>query len=258
MTIDPAIKALIKRHLRELERTNDVTILAAVESGSRAWDFASPNSDYDIRFIYRRTRSQYLSLEYTREDEVIEYATDPKLDFSGWDIRKALKLASCSNPSIAEWSVSPIVYADLFFLDELRKTIRKHYSFDTAIRAYHSMARGNYFKYLSGRETISYKRLLYVLRPLFVIRWINERKTMPPMQFPFLLYNLDSKLEDEINTLLAAKRSGEEMGQGPMSKYPHIAAYMQHQVERIPGPRPQFDSTFASITDFNELLLQYI
>ena len=39
----------IRRKLREIEAANQVKILYAVESGSRAWGFASPDSDYDVR-----------------------------------------------------------------------------------------------------------------------------------------------------------------------------------------------------------------
>lgn len=43
---------LIIKELRRIEREYDVKILLAVESGSRAWGFASPDSDFDVRFIY--------------------------------------------------------------------------------------------------------------------------------------------------------------------------------------------------------------
>lgn len=82
--------------------------MLAVESGSRAWGFASPNSDYDIRFIYLRPKEHYLKLEKT--DDVITPPTEDELDMAGWDLQKALRLMHGSNPSLMEWLSSPIVY----------------------------------------------------------------------------------------------------------------------------------------------------
>ena len=47
----------IKRKLDEIEEKENVTILFAVESGSRAWGFASPDSDFDVRFVYKIGRA---------------------------------------------------------------------------------------------------------------------------------------------------------------------------------------------------------
>lgn len=52
----------ILKRLTEIEQLEHVKILYAVESGSRAWGFASTNSDYDIRFIYMHPLEWYLSL----------------------------------------------------------------------------------------------------------------------------------------------------------------------------------------------------
>uniref|UniRef100_A0AAU6WSM5 Nucleotidyltransferase domain-containing protein n=1 Tax=Chryseobacterium endophyticum TaxID=1854762 RepID=A0AAU6WSM5_9FLAO len=51
----------ILEKLKEIEEKRDIEILLAVESGSRAWGVASPDSDYDIRFIYRHEKDWYLS-----------------------------------------------------------------------------------------------------------------------------------------------------------------------------------------------------
>lgn len=49
----------ILRRLNNVEAEHGVRILFAIESGSRAWGFASENSDYDIRFIYMREPEWY-------------------------------------------------------------------------------------------------------------------------------------------------------------------------------------------------------
>lgn len=102
------MEELIKTNLREIEEKENVKILHCVESGSRAWGFASPDSDYDVRFIYVRPKEFYLRLDKTRD--VIEWQLDDTLDINGWDISKALSLLYKSNPTLFEWNSSPIVY----------------------------------------------------------------------------------------------------------------------------------------------------
>ena len=101
----------IRRKLREIEAANQVKILYAVESGSRAWGFASPDSDYDVRYVFIRPIKDYLRI-YPLPDH-IDGPLDEVQDYSGWDIRKALGLLGKSNPSLIEWLHSPIVYAHM-------------------------------------------------------------------------------------------------------------------------------------------------
>ncbi len=102
------MEELIKSKLKEIEEKENIKILHCVESGSRAWGFASPDSDYDVRFIYVRPKEFYLRLDKTRE--VIEWQLDDTLDINGWDVSKALSLLYKSNPTLFEWNSSPIVY----------------------------------------------------------------------------------------------------------------------------------------------------
>jgi predicted nucleotidyltransferase len=51
------IHKVIKEQLDYIEQEEQVTILYACESGSRAWGFPSQDSDYDVRFIYLRKRA---------------------------------------------------------------------------------------------------------------------------------------------------------------------------------------------------------
>ena len=102
------MEALIQEKLHEIEKRENCRILLAVESGSRAWGFASPDSDYDVRFIYVRDKESYLKLNRPRD--VIELPINDVLDINGWDVEKALKLLHKSNPTVFEWCSSPIVY----------------------------------------------------------------------------------------------------------------------------------------------------
>lgn len=102
------IAEIIPAKLHEIEQRENVRILHCVESGSRAWGFASPDSDYDVRFLYVRTAEDYLRLDKMRD--VIEWQLDETLDISGWDLQKALRLLHSSNPTLFEWSASPLVY----------------------------------------------------------------------------------------------------------------------------------------------------
>ena len=124
----------ISEQLTNIEAAHNVRILYAVESGSRAWGFASRNSDYDVRFIYVHQPNWYLSIRDRRD--VIECPISDDLDISGWDLRKALGLFSKSNPPLLEWLGSPIIYKDVYELaDNMREMLT------TAFQPQRSMCR---------------------------------------------------------------------------------------------------------------------
>ena len=78
------MRETILSKLDEIENRENVKILLAVESGSRAWGFASPDSDYDVRFIYVRPKADFLRLE--KNKDVIELPIEGELDINGWDL----------------------------------------------------------------------------------------------------------------------------------------------------------------------------
>ena len=153
--------------LEEIEKTKDVRILFAAESGSRAWGFASPDSDYDVRFIYMHPRDYYLKLEKIRD--VIELPINELLDINGWDLNKTLRLLHSSNPTIFEWLTSPIVYKETPFAGEFRPVLKRYFSPKKGLNHYLSMAVGTYRGHLQG-DTVKAKKYFYALRPILACR----------------------------------------------------------------------------------------
>lgn len=213
--IDSHIRRRIDDRLAEIEREESVRILLAVESGSRAWGFPSPDSDYDIRFLYVRPRDWYLALDKRRD--VIEYPVEDLLDINGWDIKKALQLLLRANPVLSEWLVSPIRYRenencvrrlrDLAARTRFRRSARYHYL---------HLGRSSYRKELAGRETIRLKKYFYSLRPALALRWLRSSAAMLPMDLPTLMAGLDlvRELREAIDELIARKAERSEIGTG--------------------------------------------
>ena len=204
---------VIQEKLKEIEEKEHVKIIMAVESGSRAWGFASPDSDYDVRFVYVRRLEDYLRLENVRD--VIEWQLDEVLDINGWDLKKALQLMHDSNPSIFEWCASPIVYRGSEAFEELKKIGKEYYSCKKSLYHYWHMANKNYQTYLQDEE-VRIKKYFYVVRPLLAAKWIVDKKTQPPMLFSELVEaELPADLNGVIDRLLKMKQKMPEMGLAP-------------------------------------------
>jgi predicted nucleotidyltransferase len=188
--------------------------LYAVESGSRAWGFASRDSDWDVSFIYIRRPAWYLSVQ--RRRDVLEYPLDGSLDVSGWDLQKALRLFAKSNPPLLEWLRSPIVYRQASDLVEALRTLSaKYFSSRSCMHHYFHMAEGNYREYLQG-DPVRVKKYFYVLRPVLACKWIAAHGSMPPMEFAMLVEDqLPLNLRPLVHALLERKRSGDELTSGP-------------------------------------------
>ena len=141
---------VILAELKKIEEKENVKIIMAIESGSRAWGFASPGSDYDVRFIYIRRPEDYLKLEGIRD--VIEWQLDDVLDINGWDLKKVLQLLHKSNPTVFEWCASPIVYYQTEEFEELKKILPEFFSVKKSLFHYWHMAETHYREYLIGKE----------------------------------------------------------------------------------------------------------
>jgi len=238
--IDKSVVEEIKRRLAAVEKSDEVVILLAVESGSRAWGFESTDSDYDVRFIYVRRPEFYLSIDLEMQRDVIERPLVNDIDLSGWDIRKALSLFQKSNPPLLEWLQSPLIYVECFsFADQLRGLLTTYYSPRNCFHHYFHMARGNIREYLRG-EVVWRKKYFYVLRPLLALNWIHLGLGPVPMEFSRLVEAIvtDTQLRRAIDELVSAKRAAVEMDRGP--RIPIISDFIEEEIKR-------FDNIAASI-----------
>ncbi len=232
-----SIAATILERLAAIEQTHAVRILYACESGSRAWGFASPDSDYDVRFIYARPRDWYLGIDLEHRRDVIEYPIDGVLDINGWDWRKALQLMHKCNPPLFEWLHSPIVYRTQPGFQEAMQALTPRYYMPLAC-AWHylHMARGNYREYLQG-DPVRLKKYLYVLRPLLAVGWLESGRGVAPTPFRELVETLvpSGALRDAIEHLLRLKQGGEELAWGP--RIPILNDWIETELARLtPGP----------------------
>lgn len=230
--VEQTMRDIIAKQLAQIEQEEQVRIIYACESGSRAWGFPSQDSDYDVRFIYVRPLEWYLSIEEQRD--VIERPISDQLDINGWDIRKALKLFRKSNPPLLEWLQSPIQYDEQYSVaEQIRSLSPLTFSPKSCMYHYLNMAKGNFRDYLQG-EQVKIKKYFYVLRPLLACGWIERYETMPPMAFDELVETLvpaDTSLYTEIHDLLRRKKAGDELDMEP--QLPAIQAYITAQIAHV-------------------------
>lgn len=243
----------ILRRIEAAEVQHGVRVLLAVESGSRAWGFESPNSDYDARFIYVNRRDWYLSVGLEEQRDVIEYAIVDDIDLNGWDVRKALRLFWRSNPAFVEWIQSPIVYAQRTgFADRVREILPQVYSCESGIHHYRSMAKTNHRGYLKG-DRVPLKKYFYVLRPLLSVRWLERYATPAPIEFDKLLHLIDDQpgLLADIHALLARKRAAPEMGLEP--PVASLNAFIETELARLEGLTPPRAAREESLQSLDEI-----
>lgn len=250
--IDSSIKEEIVNRLKMTEKKYSVNILMAIESGSRAWGFASPNSDYDVRFIYVNRTDWYLAVDLEDKRDVIEYPIVDDIDLNGWDVRKALKLFWKSNPAFIEWIQSPISYIDDgSFRDECLNLLPEIYSVEKGIYHYRSMAKTNYRGYLR-EDRVPLKKYFYVLRPLFSIQWLEKYGVASPIEFNKVLSLVtDNELLDTIHALVERKKVSEEKLLAPA--IPILNRYIEKQLDRLEDIKlPKTDRSFE-MDQLNEL-----
>ena len=207
-----AVTTRIAAALADLEARAGVRVLLAVESGSRAWGFASPDSDFDVRLVYHHPPAWYLALDEGRD--TVEQPVDDLLDLSGWELRKFLRLLRAGNATPAEWLQSPIVYHETPAAAVLRGLLSATFRPPPILHHYLGMVRRGVEEDLAG-ETVRPKRLFYALRAALAARWVRQRATVPPLTLADLRAELPPVLAADVDALLGQKLVADERATVP-------------------------------------------
>ena len=220
----------IKKEIERLENEREIKILLAVESGSRAWGFASVDSDWDVRFVYIHKLDWYLKIDEQKDSQ--EEILPNDIDLAGWELKKALRLFRKSNPPMLEWLRSPIIYKEEFSTAEkLRDLSERYFNPKSGMYHYLSMAKGNFKEFLANKDLVKSKKYFYVLRPVLACDWIKNTHSFPPMEFQDLVDSQigDEKLKTEIAGLLKRKMAGEELKEEP--KIEILNEFLERKIE---------------------------
>ena len=226
---DGTIEDLVQMKLKEIEEKENVHILHAIESGSRSWGFASPDSDYDVRFIYIRPMHYYLGLQPKKD--FIDWELDETLDINGWDLSKALQHFHKSNATLFEWSNSPVVYDTSPEWAQISQIAGTYFSCKSTLYHYYGTAKSNYREHVSG-DLVKYKKYFYVLRPLLACKWIEQKKCPPPVLFQNLVDEvLDEDMKPVVCDLLQKKVQMSEADKAP--RIPALDDYIEDNLEHF-------------------------
>lgn len=202
------MKTVIKNKSLEIIKSNQIKILYANESGSRAWGFPSPDSDYDVRFIYVKPMESYLSIK--NEKDFMSFPINDELDVYGWDIKKVLQLVYKSNTTPFEWLQSPIVYMEQDgFKENLFALCQNYFNAKGNVHHYVGIAK-NAFSGLNDNHEIKIKKLFYVLRSLLSAKWCIEKNKIAPMTIQELMAVLPIKFHNMVNELIVIKSTAKE------------------------------------------------
>lgn len=233
---------LIQSKLHQIAHTESLHILLAAESGSRAWGFASPDSDYDVRVVYVCPAAHYLRIDEGKD--TFAFIENQWFDVGGWDIRKSLRLLRKSNAVLLEWFNSPMVYLqDNEFVAALRALLPQYVQAAPLLHHYRGIAR-NALRDMDLNDEIRLKKWFYVVRPLLAARWAVLRGGVPPMTLSALLEGEDSAVVAEITDLAALKAGQDEHYRHTLSgSLKRFTRNLADAVAALNAPAPQPVST---------------
>ena len=230
---------LIQEKLIHIADTEQLYFLLAAESGSRAWGFASPDSDYDVRAVYIRPQPYYLQIDEAKD--TFEFIENQWFDVGGWDIRKALRLLRKSNATLLEWLRSPMVYTqDDDFIRRLNALAPQYVQAAALLHHYRGIA-GNALRTMDLAHPVKLKKWFYVLRPLLAARWAVKQGGIPPMTLVALMSEWQTDCAAQITDLVAIKAEQDESYLHTLSpELQRLTFDLYNEVSELSAPTTQF------------------
>ena len=242
------MKEKILKALKEIEKKNNVKIVMVIESGSRAWGFASKDSDYDVRCMHVGKIKDYLGLNTPAKQ--INFVEED-LDIESWDVKKFAELTLSSNPQIAEWLRSPIIYVDLGLKKKFKEIFDTGCSYEFLRLHYLRMAKQNYHKYMGIGLNHSCKKYLYVLRGIACAKYIEKENKLPPLPYKEVIPFLPKFAEVFFEKCVVKKNSTEKAEILADSK---VVAFIEESIGKVGS----VDQTFSEKDALNSLLVSSI
>lgn len=238
--------------LKHIEQANSIQLLFACESGSRAWGFPSPDSDYDVRFIYIRTAADYLSIENSKDD--LSFPINDELDVYGWDLRKVLQLIKKSNTTPFEWLQSPVIYLEQpGFRETLWNLCPQYFGRRSNMHHYLGIA-SSALATMENEDEIKIKKLFYVLRPLLAAKWNLESNSIAPMTIAPLMELLPAELRAQVQELINWKTEAVE---GQLIKIPVVLhSWIKNEFARIETLSGNFEKNYFEAALLNAFFIQ--
>ena len=189
----------MKQEIDKIFNSIEEKPLFYIESGSRLWGIASPDSDYDARGFHIKSKQQYY--DFRKHRDIIE-VMDGDFDFVSYDIDKMFGLLAKSNPTVFEW-----VRADIIYLNTLpdwkifQQQVVSNFDFKSLFHHYLSLAKGNISLMETGRK-FTYKTAFYCIRGLLSAE-LASKKIVPAL----LISDLFNQFNDNNAVLIIAKES---------------------------------------------------
>lgn len=242
----------ILNHLHRIAEERHIRLLYACETGSRGWGFASPDSDWDVRFVFAHPKDAYLSVNEP-QDTITLMLEDQgdELDFNGWDLRKTLHHLRKSNATPFEWLQSPFVYLEEpGFREELWALSGQYFAPRSTVHHYLGICH-NAIKTGIADGHIKIKKYFYILRPLLAAMWAADHRSVPPMEFGKLLPQIENRtlLMAAISHLLAEKEVAAEGKLIPL--VPVIQEFIATEMERCRAVASELEGMQPDVAPLN-------
>ncbi|MFH1425779.1 MAG: nucleotidyltransferase domain-containing protein, partial [archaeon] len=243
------MKNKILPKLKWIEKKYNVKIAWAIESGSRAWGFESEDSDYDVRCMHIGKKEDYLGLFQPPAQISI---SEDELDIESWDIRKFSELTLKSNPQIAEWLRSPIIYRESEIRKNFKKLFDKGCSLEYLRTHYLRMTKQNYHKYMGIGMAHSCKKYLYVLRAIACAEYIKKENELPPLPYKDVIHLLPNKVQNFFEKCVITKNTTEN---AKITSEEETSKFIEsHVLKNIPKKEHPFTKT----KELNKYLVEKI